>query len=35
MVFIHGGYFVFGAGSLPIYDGSYLAASGNVVAGHP
>src|SRR5262245_19930359 len=31
MVFIHGGYFVFGAGSLPIYDGSYLAASGNVV----
>src|SRR5215831_11171577 len=31
MVFIHGGYFVFGAGSLPIYDGAYLAASGNVV----
>src|SRR5499426_3525064 len=31
MVFIHGGYFVFGAGSLPVYDGSYLAASGNVV----
>jgi carboxylesterase type B len=31
MVFIHGGYFVFGAGSLPLYDGSYLAASGNVV----
>jgi para-nitrobenzyl esterase len=31
MVFIHGGYFVYGAGSLPRYDGSYLAASGNVV----
>src|SRR5215469_1564910 len=31
MVFIHGGYFVFGAGSLPIYDGAYLSASGNVV----
>src|SRR5262245_10120306 len=31
MVFIHGGYFVFGAGSDPLYDGSYLAASGNVV----
>src|SRR5215471_12280387 len=31
MVFIHGGYFVFGAGSLPIYDGAYLAASGNAV----
>jgi len=31
MVFFHGGYFVYGAGSLPIYDGSYLAASGNVV----
>ena len=31
MVFIHGGYFVFGAGSLPLYDGSYLAASGDVV----
>lgn len=31
MVFFHGGYFVFGAGSLPVYDGSYLAASGNVV----
>jgi len=31
MVFIHGGYFVYGAGSLPLYDGSYLAASGNVV----
>ena len=31
MVFIHGGYFVFGAGSLPVYDGAYLAASGNVV----
>ena len=31
MVFIHGGYFVFGAGSLPAYDGAYLAASGNVV----
>src|SRR5262245_4143527 len=31
MVFIHGGYFVYGAGSLPLYDGSYLAASGDVV----
>jgi len=31
MVFIHGGYFVLGAGSDPLYDGSYLAASGNVV----
>src|SRR5262249_20774497 len=31
MVFIHGGAFVYGAGSLPLYDGSYLAASGNVV----
>src|SRR5262245_9308829 len=31
MVFIHGGYFVFGAGSQPIHDGAYLAASGNVV----
>src|SRR5262245_53355247 len=31
MVFIHGGFFVFGAGSLPLHDGSYLAASGNVV----
>ena len=31
MVFIHGGYFVYGAGSDPLYDGSYLAASGNVV----
>jgi carboxylesterase type B len=31
MVFFHGGYFVYGAGSLPIYDGSYLAASGNAV----
>ena len=31
MVFIHGGAFLFGAGSLPIYDGSYLAASGDVV----
>ena len=31
MVFIHGGYFVYGAGSLPLYDGSHLAASGNVV----
>jgi carboxylesterase type B len=31
MVFIHGGYFVFGAGSDPLFDGSYLAASGNVV----
>ena len=31
MVFFHGGAFVYGAGSLPLYDGSYLAASGNVV----
>ena len=31
MVFIHGGAFVTGAGSSPLYDGSYLAASGNVV----
>ena len=31
MVFIHGGYFVYGAGSDPLYDGSYLAASGDVV----
>ena len=31
MVFVHGGAFVYGAGSLPLYDGSYLAASGNVV----
>ena len=31
MVFFHGGAFVYGAGSLPAYDGSYLAASGNVV----
>ena len=31
MVFIHGGAFVYGAGSLPVYDGAYLAASGNVV----
>jgi hypothetical protein len=35
MVFIHGGYFVFGAGSLPIYDGSYLAAVGQRGRGHP
>jgi para-nitrobenzyl esterase len=31
MVFIHGGAFVYGAGSLPIYDGAYLAAAGEVV----
>lgn len=31
MVFFHGGAFVYGAGSLPLYDGSYLAASGDVV----
>ena len=31
MVFIHGGAFLYGAGSLPLYDGAYLAASGNVV----
>lgn len=31
MVFIHGGAFVYGAGSLPDYDGSYLASSGDVV----
>lgn len=31
MVFIHGGAFVEGSAALPAYDGSYLAASGNVV----
>ncbi|HYJ80590.1 MAG TPA: carboxylesterase family protein, partial [Longimicrobiaceae bacterium] len=31
MVFIHGGTFYAGAGSLGAYDGAYLAASGNVV----
>lgn len=31
MVFIHGGAFVTGAGSSPLYNGAYLAASGNVV----
>lgn len=31
MVFIHGGAFVLGAGSLPLYDGAYLAARGNVI----
>ncbi|MEO5335878.1 MAG: carboxylesterase family protein [Magnetospirillum sp. WYHS-4] len=31
MVFIHGGAFIGGSGSLPIYDGAYLAASGNQV----
>lgn len=31
MVFIHGGAFLFGAGSLPVYDGAYLAAAGDVV----
>lgn len=31
MVFIHGGAFVLGSGSSPIYNGAYLAASGNVV----
>jgi len=31
MVFIHGGTFFEGAGSLPQYDGSQLAAAGNVV----
>jgi para-nitrobenzyl esterase len=31
MVFIHGGTFIAGAGSLGSYDGGYLAASGNVV----
>lgn len=31
MVFIHGGAFVLGAGSSPLYNGAYLAASGNVV----
>lgn len=31
MVFIHGGAFVTGAGSSPLYDGAYLAAVGNVV----
>lgn len=31
MVFIHGGAFIEGAGSLPVYDGSALSANGNVV----
>ncbi|HKP74724.1 MAG TPA: carboxylesterase family protein, partial [Longimicrobiaceae bacterium] len=31
MVFIHGGAFVTGAGSSPLYDGGYLAAVGKVV----
>jgi para-nitrobenzyl esterase len=31
MVFIHGGTFYAGAGSMGAYDGAYLAASGNVV----
>ena len=31
MVFIHGGAFVFGSGSMPFYDSAWLAASGNVV----
>ncbi len=31
MVFIHGGAFIEGAGSLPVYDGSSLSATGNVV----
>lgn len=31
MVFVPGGAFVYGAGSLPLYDGAQLAASGNVV----
>ena len=31
MVFIHGGAFVFGSGSMPYYDGTYLAASGEIV----
>ena len=31
MVWIHGGAFVFGAGSEPLYDGSRLAARGDVV----
>ncbi len=31
MVFIHGGAFIEGSGSAPLYDGSFLAASNNVV----
>ena len=31
MVFIHGGTFIAGAGSMGAYDGAYLAAAGNVV----
>lgn len=31
MVFFYGGAFVSGAGSLPLYDGASLAASGNVI----
>jgi len=31
LVFIHGGAFVTGAGSSPLYDGAYMAAAGNVV----
>jgi carboxylesterase type B len=31
MVFIHGGAFVYGYGSNPVYDGTWLAASGEVV----
>ncbi len=31
MVFIHGGAFVIGSGTAPVFDGSHLAASGNVV----
>ena len=31
MVYIHGGAFVYGYGSNPIYDGAYLAASGEVI----
>ncbi|HEU0013244.1 MAG TPA: carboxylesterase family protein [Longimicrobium sp.] len=31
MLFIHGGAFLTGTGGSPLYDGSYLAASGNVV----
>ena len=31
MVFIHGGAFEKGSGGNPLFDGSYLAAAGNVV----
>lgn len=31
MVFIHGGAFIEGSGSAPVFDGSFMAATGNVV----